>query len=210
MESNNEQILYGYCRVSTLSQNEDRQIKALKELGIPEKRIYVDKVSGRDFERPQYKKLLRKLNSNTCLYIKSIDRLGRSYSDLSEQWKLITKEKKSDVCVIDMPFLDTRKEKNLLGTFISDLILSLLSYCAESELRMIHQRQREGIEAAKARGVKLGRPIKPVPENFFAVYQEWISGQISTIDASKKCNMPESTFRYKAKKFKNGNLVLKG
>ena len=141
----NEQIAYGYASVSSTGQNEDRQIIALKEMGVPEKNIYVDKMSGKNFDRPQYKKLLKKLNKNTCLYIKSIDRLGRSYSDLSDQWRIITKEKKSDVYVIDMPILDTRREKNLLGTFISDLILTLLSYCAASELALIHARQREGI-----------------------------------------------------------------
>lgn len=201
-EKSNEQIAYGYARVSSSGQNEDRQIIALKEMGVPEKNIFVDKMSGKNFDRPQYKKLLRKLNKNTCLYIKSIDRLGRSYSDLSDQWRIITKEKKSDVYVIDMPILDTRREKNLLGTFISDLILTLLSYCAASELALIHSRQREGIEAAKARGVKMGRPPKPLPDNFYEVYQEWAMGKISAIAAAKKCGMPESTFRYKAIAYK--------
>lgn len=197
-EKANEQISYGYARVSSASQNEDRQIIALKEMGVPEKNIFVDKMSGKNFDRPQYKKLLKKLNSGTVLYIKSIDRLGRSYSDLSEQWRIITKEKKSDVYVIDMPILDTRREKNLLGTFISDLILTLLSYCSASELSIIHQRQQEGIAAAKARGIKMGRPPKALPENFYEIYQEWAMGKISAIAAAKKCGMPESTFRYKA------------
>ena len=194
----NTQRVYGYARVSSVSQNEDRQIIALKKMGVPENAIYVDKVSGKNFDRPQYKRLLRKLNSDTCLYIKSIDRLGRSYSDLSEQWRIITKEKQSDVYVIDMPILDTRREKNLLGTFISDLVLNLLSYCSASELALIHSRQREGIEAAKARGVRLGRPPKPLPENFGTVFKEWTLGKISAVEAAKKCGMPESTFRYKA------------
>ncbi len=193
-----KQVAYGYARVSSTTQNEDRQIIALKEIGVAEKNIYIDKMSGKNFDRPQYKKLLRKLNSNTVLYIKSIDRLGRSYSDLSEQWQIITKEKKSDICVIDMPILDTRREKNLLGTFISDLILTLLNYCSASELNLIHQRQQEGIAAAKARGVKMGRPTKPLPNNFYEVYQEWEKGNICCIAAAKKCGMPESTFRYKA------------
>lgn len=197
-EKANEQIAIGYARVSSAGQNEDRQVIALKEMGVPEDRIYVDKMTGRNFDRPQYKKMLKKLNSSTCLYVKSIDRLGRSYADLSEQWRIITKEKKSDVCVIDMPILDTRREKNLLGTFISDLILALLSFCSETELDMITTRRKEGISAAKARGVKFGRPPKPLPDNFYEVYQEWAMGKISAIEAAKRCDMPESTFRYKA------------
>lgn len=170
---------------------------------MPEKNIYVDKMSGKNFNRPQYKKLLRRLNENTVLYIKSIDRLGRSYSDLSEQWRIITKEKKADVYVIDMPILDTRREKNLLGTFISDLILSLLSYCSASELSLIHQCQAEGIAAAKARGVKMGRPPKALPDNFYDVYQEWTMGKITGVEAAKRCGMPEPTFRYKAKAYRD-------
>ena len=135
---NNEKKIYGYARVSTKEQNEDRQIIALKEMGVPEENIYLDKLSGKNFERPQYQKLLRELNSNSVLYIKSIDRLSRNYRDLSEQWRIITKEKNADVVVIDMPILDTRREKNLLGTFISDLILTLLSYVAESEIGRAH------------------------------------------------------------------------
>lgn len=157
--------IYGYARVSTREQNEDRQIIALKEMGVPEKNIFLDKLSGKNFDRPQYKKLLKKLDDNSVLYIKSIDRLGRSYRDLSDQWQLITKDKGADVVVIDMPVLDTRREKKLLGTLISDLVLALLSYVAESEYSTIHQRQAEGIAAARARGVKLGRPPKPLPDS---------------------------------------------
>ena len=170
--------LFGYARTSTREQNEDRQLIALKEMGVPEKNIFLDKLSGKNFDRPQYKKLLRKLDGNSVLYIKSIDRLGRSYRDLSEQWRIITKEKGADVVVIDMPILDTRREKNLLGTFISDLILALLSYVAESEYRTIHQRQAEGIAAAKARGFKFGRPPKSLPDNFHEVYQKWKKGKL--------------------------------
>lgn len=202
----NQEKIYGYARVSTREQNEDRQIIALMEMGVPEENIYLDKLSGKNFERPQYKKLLRKLNSNSVLYIKSIDRLGRSYRDLSEQWRIITKDKGADVVVIDMPILDTRREKNLLGTFISDLILALLSYVAETEYRTIHQRQAEGIAAAKARGVKLGRPPKPLPDNFHEVYQKWKAGRISTEEASRQVNMPASTFRYRAGIYKNATL----
>ena len=200
--SKNQEKIYGYARVSTREQNEDRQIIALKEMGVPEGNIYLDKLSGKNFERPQYKRLLKKLNSESVLYIKSIDRLGRSYRDLSEQWRIITKEKGADVVVIDMPILDTRREKNLLGTFISDLILALLSYVAETEYWTIHQRQAEGIAAAKARGVKLGRPPRPLPDNFHRVYQKWKGGKISTEEAAKQVNMPASTFRYRASIYK--------
>lgn len=194
----------GYARVSTLQQNEDRQIIALKEMGVPEKNIYVDRVSGKNFNRPQYKKMLKKLDSDTTLFIKSIDRLGRNYQDLSDQWRVITREKRADVVVIDMPILDTRKEKNLLGTFISDLILTLLSYCAANEFNIIHQRQAEGIAAAKARGVRMGRPTKPLPENFCEVYMEWKAGNITGVMAAHKCNMPVSSFKYKAKRYQAG------
>lgn len=198
--------IYGYARVSTREQNEDRQIIALKEMGVPEKNIYLDKLSGKNFDRPQYKKLLKKLDENSVLYIKSIDRLGRSYRDLSNQWQLITKDKGADVVVIDMPVLDTRREKNLLGTLISDLVLALLSYVAESEYSTIHQRQAEGIAAARARGVKLGRPPKPLPANFHEVYQKWKAEKISTEEAARLVNMPPSTFRYRANSYKKATL----
>lgn len=201
MEKKTKQKIYGYVRVSTTDQNEDRQIIALKEAGVPEKNIYLDKLSGKNFERPQYKKLIEKLDNNSVLYIKSVDRLGRNYRDLSEQWRIITKEKGTDVVVVDMPILDTRREKNLLGTFISDLILSLLSYVSESEYQTIHQRQAEGIAAARAKGVRLGRPPRPLPENFADIYQQWKSGKLKTAEAAKQVNMPVSTFRYRAEKY---------
>ena len=202
-----KQKIFGYARTSTKEQNEDRQIIALKEMGVPEKNIFLDKLSGKNFERPQYKKMIRKLDNNSVLYIKSIDRLGRSYRDLSDQWRVITKEKGADVVVIDMPILDTRREKNLLGTFISDLILALLSYVAESEYRTIHQRQAEGIAAAKARGFKFGRPPKQLPENFHEVCQKWKSGKLSVAEAARECNMLRSTFYYKAKVYKNSTYL---
>ncbi len=195
--------IYGYARISTREQNEDRQILALKEMGVPEKNIFLDKMSGKNFERPQYKKMLRKLNSNSVLYIKSIDRLGRSYKDLSEQWRIITKDKGADVVVIDMPLLDTRRDKNLLGTFISDLILALLSFISEQEYGTIHQRQAEGIAAAKARGFKFGRPPKQLPVNFHEVYQRWKAKKLSVSQAAQECGMPKSTFYYKAKLYRN-------
>lgn len=192
--------IYGYARISTQSQNEDRQIIALKEAGVPEVNIYLDKMTGKSFDRPQYKKLIEELDGESLLYIKSIDRLGRSYKDLSEQWRIITKEKGANIVVIDMPILDTRRDKNLLGTLISDLVLALLSYVAESEFCIIHQRQAEGIAAAKARGVKFGRPIKQLPENFKEVYKEWVEGRLTAEEAAKLVKMPASTYRYKVKK----------
>ena len=195
--------IYGYMRVSSKEQNEDRQRIALIEMGVPEKNIYMDKQSGKDFERKQYKKLLRKLDENSVLFIKSIDRLGRNYSDLNEQWRIITKEKKADIVVIDMPILDTRREKNLLGTFISDIVLALLSYVAENERINIKQRQAEGIAAAKARGVKFGRPPLPIPDNFYQMHKEWRAGKITIDEAAKACGMCAKTFYSKAVKYEN-------
>ena len=192
--------IYGYMRVSSKDQNEDRQRTALLNLGVPEKNIYMDKQSGKDFERQQYKRLLRKLDKNSVLFIKSIDRLGRNYSDLNEQWRIITKEKKADIVVIDMPILDTRREKNLLGTFISDIVLSLLSYVAENERVNIKQRQAEGIAAAKARGVIFGRPVLPIPENFNQMHEAWRAGEITIEEAAKACGMCAKTFYSKAVK----------
>ncbi len=196
-----EKEMYGYVRVSTKEQNEDRQVLALRECGIPLRNIYIEKVSGRDFNRPQYKKLLRKLNANTTLYIKSIDRLGRNYRDLCDQWRIITKEKGADVVVLDMPILDTRKEQNLIGTLISDLVLALLSYVAESEYKLIHQRQAEGIAAAKARGVKFGRPPHKLPDNFEEQYWKWKRKEIKLDEAAKACGMARTTFYEKARKY---------
>lgn len=204
---NEKMKVFGYARTSTREQNEDRQMIALREMGVPEKNIFLDKLSGKNFDRPQYKKMMKKLDENSVLYIKSIDRLGRSYRDLSEQWRIITKEKGADVVVIDMPMLDTRREKNLLGTFISDLILALLSYVAESEYRTIHQRQAEGIAAAKARGFKFGRPPKPLPENFHEIYQKWKTGKLSVTEAARQCEMPRSTYYYKAQVYKNATYI---
>lgn len=197
--------IYGYMRVSTKEQNEDRQRNALLEEGIADKNIYMDKMSGKDFERPQYQRLLRKLDSDSVLYVKSIDRLGRNYADLNEQWRIITKEKKADIVVIDMPILDTRRDKNLLGTFISDIVLALLSYVAENERTNIKQRQAEGIAAAKARGVRFGRPPLPIPENFYQVHKDWRTGRISMEEAGRRCNMSPKTFYSKAVKYEKGD-----
>ena len=189
-----EQKIFGYMRVSTREQNEERQRIALLEHGVPKDRIYMDKQSGKDFERPQYRRLLKNLDKNSVLFVKSIDRLGRNYTDLNEQWRIITKEKGADIVVIDMPILDTRQDKNLLGTFISDIVLALLSYVAENERVNIRQRQAEGIAAAKARGVKFGRPEVLVPDNFAEIHKRWRRKEISIKEAARACNLAESMF----------------
>ena len=191
---------YGYVRVSSKEQNEDRQLLSMKEMKIPDNHIFIDEKSGKDFERPQYRKLIDVVKRGDVIFIKSLDRLGRNYSEILNQWKVITKDKGVDICVIDMPILDTRISKNLLGTFIGDLVLTILSYVAETEREMIRQRQAEGIAAAKARGVHFGRKTIPLPDNFEEVYKKWIKKEISLSDAAKACKMPTSTFFDKAKR----------
>lgn len=186
--------IYGYVRVSTKEQREDRQLAAMQEHHVPEKNIYLDKLSGKDFNRPMYLKLLKKLKKDDLLYVKSIDRLGRNYEEILEQWRVLTKVKKIDIVVLDMPLLDTRRGKDLMGTFLSDVVLQVLSFVSENERSNIRQRQAEGIAAARARGVRFGRPPKPLPENFRMVYQEWKRGGITGVGAAKACNMPTSTF----------------
>lgn len=190
--------VYGYVRVSSRDQNEDRQMAAFRELLIPEKNIFMDKLSGKDFERPAYKCMLRRMKKDDLLYIKSIDRLGRNYEEILKQWRILTKEKEVDIVVLDMPLLDTRRGKDLMGTFLSDIVLQILSFVAENERENIRQRQREGIAAAKARGVRFGRPPYPLPENFHEIRQLWLAGKITGTAAAKACNMPVSTFRYQA------------
>ncbi len=197
----NNQKTYGYMRVSSKEQNEDRQRRALLEAGVPESQIYMDKQSGKDFERAQYQRLMEHLDRDSVLFIKSIDRLGRNYAELNEQWRVITKEKGADVVVIDMPLLDTRREKNLLGTFISDIVLALLSYVAENERMNIRQRQAEGIAAAKAKGIQFGRPPVPVPDNFADLDQRWRAGEITMRKAAEICSMNPKTFYSKAVKY---------
>ena len=189
---------YGYVRVSTKDQNEDRQYIALRELCIPEENIFMDKQSGKDFVRPQYRRLVRRLKKDDLLYVKSIDRLGRNYTDILEQWRILTKEKGADIVVLDMPLLDTRRGKDLMGTFLSDIVLQVLSFVAENERSNIRQRQAEGIAAAKARGVRCGRPPLPLPENFQEVYRAWRGKQITLKQAAQACQMPEGTFYAKA------------
>lgn len=190
--------IYGYIRVSSHDQNEDRQIIALNKLAIPKKNIFIDKQSGKNFDRPQYQKMVRKLRKDDLLYIKSIDRLGRNYKEILEQWRILTKIKCIDIVVLDMPLLDTRRGKDLMGTFLSDIVLQILSFVAENERTNIKLRQAEGIAAAKARGVRFGRPPRPLPENFNEMYWLWKSGKISGTEAAKKCGIPLSTFRYRA------------
>ncbi len=195
--------IYGYVRVSTREQNEDRQIIALREVGVTEKQFYIDKQSGKDFNRPQYKRLLRKMKKDDLLYIKSIDRLGRNYEEILQQWRMLTKEKGVDIVVLDMPLLDTRRGKDLMGTFLADIVLQVLSFVAENERTNIKQRQAEGIAAAKAKGVKFGRPPLPLPDNFYEVHNAWRSKKLTLKEAANACDMPVGTFYAKARKFEN-------
>ena len=190
--------IFGYVRVSTKEQNEDRQLIAMRELRIPERNLYIDKQSGKNFDRPQYQRLVRRLKKDDLLYVKSIDRLGRNYDEILEQWRVLTKEKSADIVVLDMPLLDTRRGKDLMGTFLSDIVLQVLSFVAENERTNIRQRQAEGIAAAKARGVRFGRPPRPLPEGYHSAYQRWKAGKITGTAAARECGMPLSTFRYRA------------
>ena len=189
---------YGYARVSSKEQTEQRQIIALTEFGVSSKNIYMDKQSGKDFERPLYKRLIKRLRPGDLLVVQSIDRLGRNYSEILEQWRLITKEKRADILVLDMPLLDTRRGRDLTGVFIADLVLQVLSFASENERINIRQRQAEGIAAAKSRGVRFGRPPRPLPDNFHILYQKWRAGKITGTAAAKACGMPLATFRYRA------------
>lgn len=193
---------YGYIRVSSKDQNEDRQIQAMAELEISKEDLFIDKQSGKDFNRPKYKRLLRILKKEDVVYILSIDRLGRNYDEILEQWRIITKVKKADIVVLDMPLLDTRMGKDLLGTFISDLVLQLLSFVAENERDNIRKRQREGIEAAKKRGVHFGRPAQPLPDNFIEVCEMVDCREISVSEGARRCRMPLSSFRYRLWKYR--------
>ena len=192
--------IYGYIRVSSIDQNENRQLLAMHEKQIPAKNLQIDKQSGKDFERPNYKKLVKKLKPGDLLYILSIDRLGRNYKEIQEQWRILTKEKEIDICVIDMPLLDTRNGKDLIGTFIADLVLQILSFVAHSERENIRKRQAEGIAAAKNRGVKFGRPERPLPDNFNQVHQDWRNKKMTLQQAANACEMPVGTFYAKAVK----------
>lgn len=185
---------YGYIRVSSTDQNEDRQKLAMAQVAVPEKDIYMDKQSGKDFERPQYKRLVKKLRPGDLLYILSIDRLGRNYEEIQTQWRVLTKEIGVDICVLDMPLLDTRNGKDLMGTFIADLVLQILSFVAQNERENIRKRQAQGIAAAKAKGVKFGRPEIAVPEDFGQIVKAWERGQTPLPAVLKQCGMSETTF----------------
>lgn len=199
--------VYGYIRVSSKDQKEDRQQIALKEVGVERQNIYVDKQSGKDFNRPQYKKILRKLKKDDLLYIKSIDRLGRNYEEILQQWRILTKEKGVDIVVLDMPLLDTRRGKDLMGTFLSDIVLQVLSFVAENERTNIKQRQAEGIAAAKARGVPFGRPTVAAPDDFSKIIKAWGKKQLSTAEVLEQCNMSESTFYRRLREYRLLNTV---
>lgn len=194
--------IYGYVRVSSIDQNEERQIVELSKRNVLSKNIYIDKQSGKSFERPQYKKLIKKLKQGDLLYILSIDRLGRNYLEIQEQWRILTKEKGIDICIIDMPLLDTRNGKDLMGTFIADLVLQILSFVAQNERENIRKRQTQGIAIAKAKGVKFGRPEIMLPENFGELVHEWEKKKLPLSEVLKVCKMSEATFYRKLKAYR--------
>lgn len=202
-----KETIFGYARVSTKEQNEDRQVITLHNEGVEDRYIYIDKQSGKDFNRPQYQKMVRKMKANDLLVVDSIDRLGRNYEDIREQWRYLTKDKHINIRVVKMPLLDTRGSHDLVGTFISDLVLQILSFVAENERTNIRQRQAEGIAAAKAAGKRFGRPEKEVPSIFFEVVNLWIDGKITERDAAKMCDMSPSTFWYKADKYRKSHMT---
>lgn len=193
---------YGYVRVSSKDQNEDRQMIALRAFGIEDRHIFLDKQSGKDFDRPEYQKMVAQFQTGDLLVIKSIDRLGRNYNEILEQWRLLTKEKEIDILVLDMPLLDTRKNRDLLGTLIADIVLQLLSYVAQTEREFIKQRQAEGIAAARARGVHLGRPVIEAPDHFASIVRKWEKKELSMEEALKICNMSETTFYRRRRELK--------
>lgn len=193
---------YGYIRVSSTDQNEVRQQIAMEKQAVPAECIYMDKQSGKDFQRPQYQKLLEFLQPGDLLYITSIDRLGRNYKEIQTQWRILTHEKQVDIAVLDMPLLDTRREKNLLGIFIADLVLQVLSFVAQNERENIRKRQAEGIAVARKKGIYLGRKAKPLPAHFSSLVERWKQGEISAAQAARLCHMARSTFRYQAQLLK--------
>jgi len=186
--------IYGYIRVSSVDQNEDRQLAVMKDLQIRHENIIIDKQSGKDFERTGYKGLVKKLKSGDLLYVLSIDRLGRNYEEIQNQWRVLTKEKGADVAVIDMPLLDTRLNKDLIGTFIADLVLQILSFIAQNERENIRKRQAQGISAAKAKGIKFGRPMKKTPENFGKLVNQWEHGKITILEVLAQTGLKQATF----------------
>ncbi|EOS80730.1 hypothetical protein C817_01337 [Dorea sp. 5-2] len=209
-------MMYGYVRVSTREQNEDRQMRALYKIEVPRENIYMDKQSGKDFERPMYNRMVKRLQADDVIFVKSIDRLGRNYEEILEQWRFLTKEKKVDIVVLDMELLDTRRGKDLMGTFLSDVVLQILSFVAENERKNIRERQKEGIEAAKMRGVQFGRPKRDLPDNFEQICYQWRSGEILGKEAARLLSIPLSTFYGRAKEIETampisgdcGNMLL--
>lgn len=197
--------IYGYVRVSSTDQNEDRQMLALKKQNIADKNIYIDKLSGKDFNRPAYQKLIKKLKSGDLFYILSIDRLGRNYEEIQNQWRVLTKEIGADICVIDMPLLDTRQGKDLMGTFIADLVLQILSFVAQSERENIRKRQLQGIAAAKTKGVRFGRPEKEIPTEFISLIRKWEQKKITLAEILNRCQISESTFYRRLRKVRKKN-----
>ena len=195
--------VYGYVRVSSTDQHEDRQLIAMAERGIPQSRVYIDKQSGKDFDRPRYRALMKKLRPGDQLCITSIDRLGRNYEEIQEQWRILTREKKVDILVFDMPLLDTRRDKDLVGTLIADLVLQVLSFVAQNERENIRKRQAEGIAAAKARGVKFGRKKTTLPPDFLQAYTLWQDKRISLAEAARRCGISRSGFYYRVYKYQN-------
>ena len=193
---------YGYARVSSTDQNTDSQVATLRKMGVIPANLHIDKQSGKDFQRPQYQRLIKRLKQGDLLYIVSIDRLGRNYEEIQNQWRMLTKEKGVDIAVIDMPILDTRQYKNLIGTFIADLVLQVLSFVAQNERENIRQRQADGIASAKAKGVKFGRPTKVLPENFGEIVQQWEHGEITLEYVLKLCNISCSTFYVKLREYR--------
>lgn len=193
---------YGYIRVSSTDQNEGRQLVAMNAKGVPKQNLYIDKQSGKDFERPQYKQLMKRLRAGDLLYILSIDRLGRNYKEIQNQWQILTKEKEIDICVLDMPLLDTRSGKDLMGTFIADLVLQILSFVAENERANIRSRQAEGIAAARARGVRFGRQAIEMPPHFGQIVRRWESGRITVGEAAKECGVAVATFYRRVREYR--------
>lgn len=196
---------YGYVRVSSMDQNEDRQMLALRGQSVKERNIYIDKLSGKDFNRPSYRKMISRLKSGDLLYILSIDRLGRNYEEIQNQWRVLTKEIGADICVIDMPLLDTRQGKDLMGTFIADLVLQILSFVAQNERENIRKRQLQGIAAAKARGVRFGRPEKKLPPEFISLIKQWEKKKIALPEILKQCKISESTFYRRLREYRKKN-----
>ena len=197
--------IYGYVRVSSKDQNEERQMVAMKQAGVSDQNIFVDKQSGKSFDRPEYLKLKEMLKEADLVYILSIDRLGRNYEEIQNQWRILTKEIKVDICVIDMPLLDTRSGKDLMGTFIADLVLQILSFVADNERTNIRKRQEQGIAAAKTNGVRFGRPETPVPDNFGEIVKKWDKGRLKFAEAIKECDMSQATFYRRLREYRIQN-----